>query len=599
MEEDDHTLHSFFNLADNLDAHSLAEVSELFATLKYEGSRYDTLELIGEGSLKSVYRCFDQRTRRAIALAKPRDGLAVDYYDYFIYEAWLTSALSHPNIIKVYDVNLDEEGLPFFTMDLKGKTTLKKLVADTSDLNALLEVLMKVCDAMSYAHSRGVIHLDLKPDNILCDSFGEVLVCDWGIGKIVGSDDPFSEGNTLNIPELPTLHGHIKGSPGFMAPEQVQQDYRDERTDLYALGAILHYILTGEPPFTGTPSEILHDTVHSPLPPLSERGASRPIPAELDAVVQKAVQKAPSDRYESVQEFKSELSRYLSGYRTRAERPSAIKVLTSFTKRHRVKIVPILISALLIALISGILGWRNQQLNEDNAQLSETKSTLEQDIHSLSAEIDTAEKESDALELTISNSKLQLHYKLIEKAHSYLTLKASLRKTEVRDHLKNAILLKSKAQESFPRSHALKNLEMRIHFITMNFSALQAILDQVLDPNAHKRYARIKDSSERIKDLIAFAPHYQFTEDRRPTIEEITTYLQNVTCTSPQDFRWIYSMVLYDLSHRHNQEEKLSIYQCLTNLLRHHEQALDLQYEGERLLIRVNTSYDANSSPLP
>ena len=202
---------------------SLEEVSPSYGVLSEVATQYEELELLGKGGLKSVYKCYDHCSRRMVAYATPREGLQTCFYEVFIHEAWLTASLKHPNIIKIHEVKIDREGRPYFTMDLKGNTTLKEYVEAVHTTPEILNIFTKVCDAISYAHAKGVVHLDLKPENIQCDEYGEVLVCDWGLGKLLSAQEiegPYE----LELIEAAhhTLYGDIKGSLGYMAPEQVE-----------------------------------------------------------------------------------------------------------------------------------------------------------------------------------------------------------------------------------------------------------------------------------------------------------------------------------------------------------------------------------------
>jgi len=263
--QNDHRLIQAYEEATCLDQEGLKTLCPSYAELSETSTRYANETLIGKGGIKQVYRIFDNRTRRWVAIARLRDDRGPEHFDLFVNEAWMTSSLKHPNIINVHDVGIDSDGRPFFTMDLKGNRTLADLIkADDQERRALLEVFLKICDAMAYAHSREIIHLDLKPANIQSDAFGEVLVCDWGLSKIVSDKEEASPLNSSSeLLDNMTLVGEVKGSPGFMAPEQVEKSGRkDHRTDIFSLGCILHTILTGESPFTGSHRSILDATLH-------------------------------------------------------------------------------------------------------------------------------------------------------------------------------------------------------------------------------------------------------------------------------------------------------------------------------------------------
>ena len=208
--------------------------------------RYSDESLLGKGALKAVYKCYDHKLKREVALARTKPEANPQYDKKLVYEAWLTSELSHPNIIKIHDIDTDEEGRPFFTMDLKENYTLTDLVKEGVPLSRRLQIFTSICDSIAYAHSKQIIHLDLKPDNIQCGSYGEVLVCDWGLAKHVDhSNEQFEALEHLLDVQDQTLYGTIKGTLGYLSPEQVRPDTPiDHHADLYALGCLLYYLLT-------------------------------------------------------------------------------------------------------------------------------------------------------------------------------------------------------------------------------------------------------------------------------------------------------------------------------------------------------------------
>lgn len=333
--------------------------------------RYRDDCLIGQGALKSVYRSFDRRTGRWVAMARLRKERGLQYYELFIQEAWLISSLSHPNIIKVHDSGVDEAGRPFFTMDLKGNTSLADVLkSKSSDLRELLGVFIKVCDAVAYAHAQGVIHLDLKPDNIQCNVFGEVLVCDWGLGKRVALDSRNEKMDTLdvNLMEDLTQMGQIQGTLGYMAPEQVvPSSIKDQRTDVYCLGCILYSILTGEAVFKGSTEQILADTKVSKLTGPRIRYPELDIPEGVDAVVVKSLSLDPDERYQSVSNLQHEIHNYLAGYATRAEQPGFFREAALFVARNRLAAAIALIAVVIIT-VSTVLFAQNIRAHQLKAE---------------------------------------------------------------------------------------------------------------------------------------------------------------------------------------------------------------------------------------
>jgi len=226
---------------------SLATLKELYPELNASDKvigRYTNLTLLGSGGVKNVYRCYDERTKKHLAYAVVKPELGIEYWELLVREAQLTSTLNHPDIIKIHDVGLNEEDRPFFTMDLYSNTSFTSIIKEEQDILRLLGIFKRVCKAVSYAHSKGIIHMDLKPDNIQLDDHDQLLVCDWGIGKHLSNETE----------ELDLFPNTVKGSRGYLANEFFNGKKPTTNTgDIYALGAILFYILTQE---EWEPSEI-------------------------------------------------------------------------------------------------------------------------------------------------------------------------------------------------------------------------------------------------------------------------------------------------------------------------------------------------------
>ena len=302
----------------------------------------DSLEL-DKGGMKEIFSVTDKMTLRKVAQAKPLKETS-NSKEKFISEARLTAYLEHPNIVPVYDLGMDNDA-PFFTMKLiEGENLsdlLKSLKKNPESLNLaeLMQIFLKVCDAVAFAHDKGIVHLDLKPGNIRLGKFGEVILCDWGLAKIITAED--IEGDTVsldpNIYNDITLDGNIKGSPGFLAPEQISSDFgkKDEQTDIYALGGILYNILTLQAPVNTKDIKLcIKDTTAGNISdPLTLK---TDIPPSLAAVSMKALSKDKVDRYQSVLEIRSEVNRWLNGFATEAEDAGFSKALWLFFMRHKV-----------------------------------------------------------------------------------------------------------------------------------------------------------------------------------------------------------------------------------------------------------------------
>lgn len=347
-------------------------------------NKYKFEHSLGFGGMKAVLQVRDRDTGRSVAMAvipdfteRPNSDI-----DRFIQEARITALLEHPNIVPIHDIGVDENGSPYFTMkNLRGRTLallLKKLkngehsLLRRYDLNDLLLIYLKVCNAIAFAHSKGVIHLDLKPENIHIGDYGEVLVLDWGLAKYLGNpenpDSPNPHADIASAEDFSkrlgsdglnlTLNGVTKGTPGYMAPEQAagKNDQKDERTDVYSLGAILFSILTFDTPLPNRDvKEMLVDTIRGNIETPRSMGSShRSIPPAVEAIVLKAMRLDPNERYQKVQELRSDIISYMSGYATSAEHAGAIKHTYLFIWRN-FTILLLSVSLVALACLVGII----------------------------------------------------------------------------------------------------------------------------------------------------------------------------------------------------------------------------------------------------
>lgn len=348
LSEDD-LLHALFEESFEEESEVLKE-NPFFHSLLEDEKRYTDYCLIATGGMKNIFKVFDKKTGRHVALARLRDEIPVEIYENFLLEARLTSLLEHPNIISVHDIGLNSKDEPYFTMELKVGDSLKDIIQSLHNqqseyvqkfsLHDLLNIFIKICDAVAYAHSKSVIHLDLKPGNIQIGTYGEVLVCDWGLGKVIGNTVFNNYEDLMLNPDFLndiTLTGQIKGTLGFMAPEQTEQNGdKSPLCDIYSLGAILHSILTYQPPLSGSKEEMIERTRQGDLDLAVQNSSQTKIPHSLIAVSQKALSLEPKDRYQSVHELKQEIDQYLKGFSTKAENAGPAKELQLFIKRHKI-----------------------------------------------------------------------------------------------------------------------------------------------------------------------------------------------------------------------------------------------------------------------
>jgi PAS domain S-box-containing protein len=284
--------------------------------------RYTLTRLHATGGIGRVWLATDHELGREVALKELRPERADDarLWARFLQEARVTGQLEHPGIVPVYELAQRPEGLqPYYTMRFVRGRTLSDAATDfhkkrqagqagTFEILDLLNAFVTVCNTVAYAHSRGIIHRDLKGPNVILGDFGDVVVLDWGLAKVLGKSESAPE--TLQVAlELPatgsdlTVHGQVIGTPAYMAPEQAagESAQLDERTDVYGLGAMLYEILTGLPPFVGEATEEVLRKVREeePVPP---HQVWPDVPKALESVCLRALSKKPADRYASATE---------------------------------------------------------------------------------------------------------------------------------------------------------------------------------------------------------------------------------------------------------------------------------------------------------
>ncbi|MGB8168816.1 MAG: protein kinase [Chthoniobacteraceae bacterium] len=333
--------------------------------------KYEIGGLIAQGGMGAILDAHEATTQRTVAMKVMLASMSEGDVLRFIEEAQITSQLEHPNIVPVHELGVDEHDQVFYTMKLVQGVTLRQVLeklraGDAATVAAyplrrLLIVLMRVCDAMAFAHSRGVIHRDLKPDNVMIGDFGEVLVMDWGLAKVLGgtrsvaSHDRGPDGAGPSTASLSgsvrsvregedtefTMAGSIVGTPHYMSPEQArgESETLEEGSDIWALGAILRHLLTLEKPVPGeTVDEVIENVRAGRLTPIPPRAAHCPggrVPEALTAVMAKAQALRREDRYATVEQFREEIDAWLGGFATKAEQAGLAKQLALLIQRHK------------------------------------------------------------------------------------------------------------------------------------------------------------------------------------------------------------------------------------------------------------------------
>jgi serine/threonine protein kinase len=301
------------------------------------GTRYRLLGRVARGGMGVVYAAEDESLQRRVAL-KVLDvpGPDGDLANRLIREARVLAALEHPGIVPVHDVGTLADGRVFYAMKYVEGKRLDQYIESVLSVPDRLRLFLRICDAVGFAHARGVLHRDLKPANIMVGPFGEVLVMDWGLAKILGGEishraqeaDP--EATVLEKPKrtniagdatevsVVTGHGTVMGTPGYMSPEQARGDveHLDARSDIFSLGALLRFLLAGQ-------------AEGVPMPEV------RRLDKALEAISTKATAAAPRERYPGVQELALDVSRYLDGLAVGAHEESIFEKAGRFYRRYR------------------------------------------------------------------------------------------------------------------------------------------------------------------------------------------------------------------------------------------------------------------------
>ncbi|MDD7986691.1 protein kinase [Lentisphaera marina] len=334
-------------------------------SIKNEADRYTQLKKHATGGHKVIYQCHDEYTDRTVALALPRDSCDHKKEEIFLREGRINSLLQHPNIIPIYDMGY-RNGSPFFSMKFIQGKTLADIIEEGKteknialDRNELIDIFLKVCDAIAFCHSKGIAHLDLKPENICIDEYGEVYVCDWGLAIILDDSIPLDESfpevekyslNSIHEDKL-TLDGYLKGTPGYMAPEQspLMDEQKGIHSDIFSLGAILYTLLTYKKPFTAKTIELtLQKTVNGDF--VSPSSFVNNLPAQLELICLQSLKVPLDQRYQSVDELKNDIQAFRNGYAISAEKNSNIKILSLLIKRNKALFLTVFIAFIIISL---------------------------------------------------------------------------------------------------------------------------------------------------------------------------------------------------------------------------------------------------------
>jgi len=351
--------------------------SALLERLREKGADAHRLTIKGEiarGGMGAVYKVWDAELRRSLAMKVLARGqgprLEARALSRFLEEAQITGQLEHPGIVPVHELGLDGDGRVFFTMPLVRGDDLKAIIERVHagdakwTLPRALGVVVRVCEAMGYAHARGVIHRDLKPSNVMVGAFGETYVMDWGLARVLsrgGSMQPGhpakpaastdlrtvrSDAAASDSSPLVTMDGDVVGTPIYMPPEQAHGwiDEMGPASDVYSIGAILYHLLGGVQPYStpgekGTADQVLKAVKSRPPRALHALGPPSPtspaVAPELAAICEKAMAREPARRYATTMELAEDLRAFLEGRVVRAYEAGAWAELKKWTRRNR------------------------------------------------------------------------------------------------------------------------------------------------------------------------------------------------------------------------------------------------------------------------
>lgn len=303
------------------------------------GTKYRLVERIATGGMGSIYLVEDTSLDRRVALKIVTSPLpSAELARRLLKEAQIVARLEHPGIVPIHDVGALGDGRIFYTMKYVQGRRLDDYAREYRSTQNLLRLFQKICEAVAFAHAHGVIHRDLKPENIMVGSFGEVLVMDWGVAKVLDESEavlhPSSDRKNHDTTE--TQQGTILGTPAYMSPEQARGDLAvlNEQTDIYALGAILYFLLTGRPPFEGNSSAEIRTNVLNEQP-RKPRVLDPKIPRPLEAMAVKAMAKNPALRYVGVEPLASDVVRHLDGQTVSAYQETLFERLDRWVEKNR------------------------------------------------------------------------------------------------------------------------------------------------------------------------------------------------------------------------------------------------------------------------
>jgi serine/threonine-protein kinase len=350
------------------------DVSLTVADIAAPNTRPKLLGLLGRGAMGEVFIGRDPNLRRNVAIKRMDNRFAANplLVSRFANEAQITAQLDHPGIIPVYGLEPQDDGALAYSMKLIRGRTLKQLLGELRalaekhqrppaelNLRARLEIFLQVCNAVSHAHTRGVMHRDLKPDNIMVGAFGEVILMDWGIARLLDGYEPVTPESDVGGHAERTQYGLAIGTPRYMSPEQAQgrNDRVDARSDQYALGLILFELVTLKPARVGKKAvEVIEKAASGKLEPLTSVDPREKVPRELAAIIRRATAYDANNRYKDVAALAEDVRRYLRDEPVLAQPDTVGQRLARWVSRNRQTVLSLGAGLVLLVLLTAALG---------------------------------------------------------------------------------------------------------------------------------------------------------------------------------------------------------------------------------------------------
>ncbi|QPK62181.1 protein kinase [Methylomonas sp. LL1] len=381
-------------------------------------SHLTVLDMIDQGGIGRVHLAYDETIGRRVAVKELLDAYTIntpsniEVANTFVHEAKITGKLEHPGIVPVYELGRRNDGQPYYVMRYVKGETLEQLIKNCAQTGSetafthrlkLLDNLIAVCDTVAYAHSKGVIHRDLKPGNIIVGGFGETIILDWGLAQVLEDND-----NTYFYREVLTHQRHtlsdnttseVLGTPAYMAPEQFTGQ-AGKTSDVYSLGVILYRILAGSLPYRGSVTDIQRQ-IELPHASPSVKQANPSAPPELVAICEKAMRKQAEERFADAGELATQLKAFREGRIVNIYAYSKQELLRRFLAQNKTMIV---MAGLLLMAVIGGAGFSIYYAK----QMEQAKTQAEESLVIVTAFGERAQQQARAIAKTISSGTERL-----------------------------------------------------------------------------------------------------------------------------------------------------------------------------------------------